>query len=74
MRTTFKVSPAPRVRLDAMSSYALRPFGLVGGPGLPAGEEPLLRAWADKKLAVLVASWDGTIEDTEDAVAGRLAL
>ena len=63
-----KVSPAPKVRTDQMSSYALRPYRLVDGPGLSSSEESLLGAWIEKNASVLVDYWDGTIEYTEDAV------
>lgn len=63
-----KVSPAPKVRTDRMSSYALRPYRLVDGPGLNPSEETLLRAWTGKNAAVLVDYRDGTIEYTGDAV------
>lgn len=63
-----KVSPAPKMRADQMSSYALRPYRLVEGPGLSSSDEALLQAWIGKNLSVLVDYWDGSIDYTEDAV------
>ena len=51
-----------------MSSYALRPFKLVEGSGVPSGDERLLAAWVEMNLQVLVDHWDGRIEFTEDAL------
>lgn len=69
-----KVSPAPRVRTDQMSSYALRPFRLVGGPGLGSEEEALLERWTGRNLNVLVGYWDGRIEYTEDALGQLVSI
>lgn len=63
-----KVSPAPKVRVDQMRSYALRPYRLVEGPGLAASDEALLQAWIERNLSVLVAYGDGGVEYTEDAI------
>lgn len=64
-----KVAPGPRMRADQMSSYALRPFKLVEGAGVPPDEERLLARWVEINLQVLVDYWDGRIEYTEDALA-----
>jgi hypothetical protein len=63
-----KVSPAPRVRPEEMSAYALRPFRRTGGPGLNAQEEQLLARWIERNMDVLIDCRDGTIEFTEDAM------
>ena len=69
-----KVSPAPRVRLEQMSSYALRPFRLTDGLGLVPSDEKLLRAWVDANFDVLVSYWDGRIEYTEDALGSLVRI
>ena len=63
-----KVAPGPKMRVDQMSSYSLRPFRRVEGGGLTPAEEALLQQWLDRNLAVIVACWDGDIEYTEDAL------
>ncbi len=63
-----KVAPGPKMRVDQMSSYSLRPFGLMEGSGLTSAEEALLQRWLDVNLAVVVAYWNGDIEYTEDAL------
>ena len=63
-----KVSPAPKVRVDLMTSYSLRPYRRVGGPGLSPDHERLLERWIELNLDVLVSYWDGDIEFTEDAI------
>lgn len=63
-----KVSPAPRIRPDQMSSYALRPFRLVEGNGMTSHEEAQLRRWVELNFDTLVGYWDGHIEYTEDAL------
>ena len=56
------------MRPDQMSSYALRPFELVEGGGMPAADERLLARWVEANLQVLVDCWDGRIAYTEDAL------
>lgn len=63
-----KVSPLPKVRLDQLSSYALRPYRLVEGPGLSPSEDALLRRWVDLNISTLADYWNGVIEYTEDAL------
>ena len=63
-----KVSPSPKVRIDQMCSYSLRPFKLVGGSRLSSNEEVLLEKWVARNLNTLVEYWDGDLEYTEDAI------
>ncbi|MCK8788068.1 hypothetical protein M0638_27305 [Roseomonas sp. NAR14] len=64
-----KVSPAPRVRHDQMSSYSIRPaLHHQTGPVLSTSDERLLNEWVDKNFDVLLGYWNGDIEYTEDAM------
>ncbi len=64
-----KVSPAPRVQIDQMGTYALRPFRHEGGPRLSTPDERQLQLWATVNEAVLVAySNAGDIAYTEEAI------
>ena len=63
-----KVSPAPRVRVDQMGSYSVRPFEHKEGPRLTPSEERELEQWIAANQQVLVEYWDGDIEYTEDAI------
>ena len=63
-----KVSPAPKVRTDQMSTYSLRPFAHQSGPALSTSDEIALEAWVIANMQVLVAYWDGDIDYTEDAI------
>ncbi len=63
-----KVAPGPKVRLDQMATYALRPFRHEDGPRLSGSDEKALADWVEKNRQVLVAHWDGDIEYTEDAL------
>ena len=63
-----KVSPVPRVRLDQMSSYTVRPFRHVAGPRLGASEEERLGLWVALNERVLLDYWNGAIAFTEDAI------
>ncbi|GJD94103.1 hypothetical protein [Methylobacterium iners] len=63
-----KISPAPKVRAEETSTYALRPYRCTDGPGLTAGEEQLLARWIERNMDVLVEYRDGTIAFTEDAI------
>lgn len=69
-----KVSPEPRVRPDAMSSYSISPFEWKDGPRLPNAEEKLLGRWIDMNARVLLDYWSGQIEYTEDAIDQLKAL
>ena len=62
------VSPAPKVREDQMSSYAVSPFEHKSGPRLTSQEERSLEAWIVANRQVLAEYWDGDIEYTEDAI------
>jgi len=63
-----KVSPAPRVQLDQMASYAVSPLRHVAGPRLGAQEEARLGRWVALNAEVLIGYWDGSIPYTEDAI------
>jgi hypothetical protein len=63
-----KVSPAPRVRLEDMASYALVPFRHVAGPHLSPAEEEQLGRWVALNKRVLLEYWDSTLAFTEDAI------
>jgi hypothetical protein len=69
-----EVSPEPRVRPDAMSSYSISPFEWKEGPRLPSAEEKLLGRWIDLNARVLVDYWNGEIEYTEDAIGQLKAV
>lgn len=69
-----KVAAEPKVKLDAMGSYALEPFGFKAGTRLSSHEEVRLAAWIDLNRRVLQDYWDGVIEYTEDAIAGLQSL
>ncbi len=66
-----KISPAPKVRVDQMTSYSLRPYRFAGGIKLSPTEEALLETWVSLNLETLIDYWNGDIEYTEDAI-GRL--
>ena len=63
-----KVSPAPRVREDQMSSYGVRPFEHKAGPPLSFQEEKKPKEWTAANLQVLIEYWEEDIEYTEDAI------
>ena len=63
-----KVSPEPRVRLDQLSSYSVRPFEHKEGPALTAQESRLLNQWMTLNEQVLVDYWNGELAFTEDAI------
>jgi hypothetical protein len=69
-----KVSPAPKVRLDQMSSYSIRPFQHKDGPVLSRQEEQLLEKWVNANARVLEEYWNGDIEYTEDAIASLMPV
>ena len=69
-----KVSPSPRVRIDQMGSYGLRPFAHRVGPRLTTPEERLLERWLAMNQKVLIDYWDGAIEYTEDATSRLLPI
>ena len=63
-----RISPSPKVRIDQMSSYSLRPYRFVGGVRLSLSEEALLETWVSTNLEILVEYGNGDIEYTEDAI------
>lgn len=63
-----KISPSPKVRVDQMSSYSLRPYRFIGGVKLSSNEEALLEKWILLNMKTLVDYWNGDIEYTEDAI------
>jgi hypothetical protein len=62
-----KVAPGPRMRADQMRSYALGPFELVEGAGVPPAEERLLARRVAINPPVIVDDREGRIEYTGDA-------
>ena len=63
-----EVSPEPRVRLDQLGSYGVRPFEHKDGPALNAQQSRLLGQWVALNEQVLVAYWNGELAFTEDAI------
>ena len=64
-----KISPGPRARLEEMMTVQLRPELRVSGGTLSAKELELLRQWVRLNFDVLLAYWEGRIEDTLVALA-----
>ena len=69
-----KVSPSPRVRTDAMGSYALSPFAHEAGWMLPTAHERALERWITLNSDVLQRYRNGEIEYTEDAITALRPL
>ncbi len=61
-----KVSHAPKILPEEMTSYGIQPFACVAGPPLPSPEESRLRDWVEKNRATLLDYWNGGIEYTEE--------
>ena len=64
-----KWSPQPKVKAEALGSYAISPFAHKAGPRLGGREESLLEGWIDLNRETLQRYWDGDLEYTQDAVA-----
>lgn len=59
-----KISPGPRARLQEMMTVQLRPELRLSGGTLTSRELDLLRLWVQLNFDVLLAYWEGRIEDT----------
>ncbi len=57
-----KVSPAPKVEMDAMGSYSLKPFRYRAGYRLASSDEDQLDRWIAVNSSVLLDCWDGGSE------------
>ena len=64
-----KLSRAPRVRPSEMITVAVRPSPRIIQGRLSGPEFELVRQWIELNQVVLVDSWNGVIEYTEDVLA-----
>jgi hypothetical protein len=69
-----KVGYNARIFPSQMGSYAVRPFGFVGGQRLHSADERDLQKWVEKNIDALIGFWNADIEFTEDLLAALRPL